>query len=173
MKTKQIFFTLSCLLLLVITGQSDVARAYDLRDRDRHKNNLRAHWDDGRASMSTTASLFWNSPEFRAALGVSDEDYQAILARQYAGTPRANPEYREAMREYEDARRVALGLEDRDPMPTTSMLINLRWLNEEQLKAFHRSQEIERRMESMRQEFAAQPPQPRLSDEEAITPELW
>jgi len=110
------------------------------------------------------------SPEFLAALGVSDEDFQVILLRRYEGTPSENPEYRKAMQEYEEAFRVMTGGQ---PPFMGAVIPPVHWLNEEQLRARNRLQELGRRMESMMQAFAAQPPRPRVSLEELITPERW
>jgi Ni/Co efflux regulator RcnB len=176
MKEKQAFLTLSCLLLLVIVGQSDVARAQESlkmqQDRERHQNNLRSAWDRGGAVMSSESLL--RDPTFRDALGVTLHDYRKIQesVRNARGSISDDPEYREAWREKEEADRVVLGLGNTDPMPGTPM-INLQALNEEQLKAFNRSRAAGAKIVEMQSEFTLGADQRSTAAfEDALSPEI-
>ncbi|MCL2710990.1 MAG: hypothetical protein FWE95_08920, partial [Planctomycetaceae bacterium] len=172
----QVSIILTCLLLLVVVGQPNVAQTQELsqvqQDSERHQNNLRSAWDRGGVMMSSEALL--RDPEFRAALGVSDEYYQGILksASNARGSVSDAPEYREAWREKEEADRVVLGLGDTDVMPGTPM-INLQALNEEQLKAFNRSRAAGAKIVEMQNEFTLGADQRSIAAfEDALSPEL-
>ena len=70
MTTKQVFLTLSCLLLLVVAGQSDIVWAQEShqmqQDSERHQNNLRSVWNHGGVMMSSEAML--RDPALRVTL---------------------------------------------------------------------------------------------------------
>jgi len=55
MTAKYVSVTLSCLLLIVIAGHSDIAMAQESstlqQDSERHQNNLRSAWDRGGVIM--------------------------------------------------------------------------------------------------------------------------
>ena len=176
MTTKQVFFTLSCLLFLVIAGQSNIVRAQESlqvqQDRERHKNNLRSHWNGGGASIGTEALL--RDSGFRAALGVSDEHYQKILAnvRNAVENRPLPPECLEVGREHGDALEALTGSRTA-LLIGESLNINMQGTDEEKIKAYNRLREAERKMQSLQMEIALE--NDRRYDaafEEAITPEL-
>ena len=174
MKTKQIF-TLSCLLLLAITGQSDSAWAQKSsqvqQDRDRHNNNLHSSWNGGGASISTEALL--RDPAFRTALGVSDEYYQKILAsvRNAVGRISDDPEFQKVHQEYTEAFRAAWGKEPWMNSAMTGQELEERKRNDPE--AFDRLQKTGTRAESMQQEFTLGASQRHTAAlEEALSPEI-
>jgi len=150
-----------------------------LTDREREKAMFKEvyrarYWSNEAIAVPRHFADSWRDPEFRAAMGVSDEYYQQILASQRGATGHIleHPGYREAQQEHEEAMRVVLGLRDTDLIPPTPAFI-LQNLNEEQLKAFHRSQEAARRIEVLTREFVAGAAQRRDGGfENALTPEL-
>jgi len=176
MKTQQVFFTLSCLLLLVIAGQPDVVRAQESpqvqQDRERHKNNLRSAWDRGGVIMSSGSLL--RDPAFRAALGVSDEDYQAILAsaQNARGHISENPEFQEARREQREAFRAVWGREPGGNWIMLSQEIEERERNAGP-EAINRLQVADEKLDSVWREFALGADQREVvAFEDALSPEL-
>jgi len=168
MKTKQFFLTLTCLLLWVIMGQSNVAQTQESsktqQDSERHQSISRSFWDGRGTSISTEALL--SDREFRAALGVSDKYYQEILAsvRNAVGRISDTPEYREAVREYDDAIEALTG---RRGMMSQVIPQNA------DAKALNRFREAAGRMESMAREFARGSSQRHdAAMEEALSSEL-
>ena len=165
MTTKHVFITLSCLLLLVMAGQSDAVRA-QLLDREWHKTNFRAGWDGGRGAIWSNEQVLQLNPGFRAALGISDEYYEEILSKAYAGTVGENPEYRKANQEYEEAFRVLTGSE---PYMNTAYR---RLAGDEE--AFNRLEKAGARKSFMEQEFQARRGLGHRTGtfEDALSPEL-
>ena len=180
MKTKQVFLAFLCLwfFAMMSNGQlfvqsqqadppADGARIQ--QDSERHKNISRSLWDGRVASISTEALL--HDPAFRAALGVSDEYYQKIQAsvRNAVGHISDDPEYREVMREAGEAIQTVTG----QPPWSNAFIPPVQELNEEQLEAFNRSQELTTRIRVMEQEFALGSSHRHVAAfEEALTPEL-
>jgi len=166
--TKQLFLTLSCLLLLMMAGQSNVAQAQESsqvqQDSERHKNISRSLWDGRVTSISTEALL--HDPAFRAALGVSDEYYQKIQAsvRNAVGHISDDPEYREAMQDCLDAVEALTGVRG---------LFGQIIPPDADEKVFNRFTEATQRVESMTWKFAAGTSHRHVAAfEEALTPEL-
>ena len=158
MKTKQTFLTVLSLLLFVIAGLSDIARAQESpqvqQDKERHKNISRSFWDGRGASISTEALL--RDPQFRTALGVSDKYYQEILAsvRNTVGRLSDNPEYEKIRHEGDELFRVVWGKEPGSNVAMTGSEQKERERIADP-KASTRLQEIGESLESMHKEFLA------------------
>jgi hypothetical protein len=176
MRTTQLFFTLSCLLLLMSAGQSQSSDAQQLKGM--YKNNLRFWWD-GTTSVRMRAEVSWcdqallRDPEFRAALGISDEHYQEILSSIHRGRITENPEYRKAEQEHKDLYEDVWGVE-----PGRNFAMLSREHEERKRVAgpekLNRLQELGAKLESMQREFAAGASQrrPVAADEDPLSPEL-
>jgi len=148
----------------VIAERSGIASPQVQQDNERHQNILRSFWDGRGAIISTEALL--RDPEFRTALGVSDEFYREILAsvRNAAGNLHDNPEYREAMEECLDALEALTG--QRGLFGQSIPL-------DGDEKTLNRLREADQRLQSMRQEFLDGTSQRHTAAfEEALTPEL-
>jgi len=150
MTTKQVFLTLSCLLLLVIAGQLSIVRAQESiqtqQDSERHQNISRHIWHGSGRSIANDTLL--RDPAFRAAFGVSDETYQQILenARDKVSIPE-NPEFRKVVQEFEDTREALTGSRYMMGQP-----LNMRDGDEERMKLFNRSRELQEKMQTMASE---------------------
>jgi len=171
MKTKQVIFTLLCLLLFAAAGNSQPATPQ--QEKERHKNILRSSWNASGVNLIRIETLF-HDPGFRAALGISDEYYQEVLTKMHgaAGRLMDNPEYMEAERELEETRREfykASGI----PANSITPLIKLREGDEEQLKALNRFQEAGGRVALMiRAHGEASQKHRTVAFADAIPPEL-
>jgi len=135
---------------------------------------LARYWSNVEIATPGHFSTSWRDPDFRAALGVSEEYYQNIIAsqRDARGSISEHPGYREAWQEHREAQQafhLAVGL----PPHAGTPMINLQLLNEEQLTAFNRSQEAGQRLESITSDFlAAANRRSAEALDNALTPEL-
>ena len=106
MQTKSLLLSLLCLFLLSATGYAQPNFA-ELRQSPMMqqsmkmgvKATLRSFWDGSGSGLMTIGLL--NIPEFRQAVGVSDEQYQEIQSAQMniGAALQAHPEYQEIMAE--------------------------------------------------------------------------
>ena len=178
MKTTQIIITLLCLLLSAIVGQLNVALAQESpqvqQDNERHQNILRSTWD-GRVAMISTEALL-RDPEFRAALGVTDNYYREIqtsVQNAVRNLP-PPPELIELGQRRESAYREAFGRgQPQILMGSDPGLPKLNELNEEQLKAFNRYEELQPKVDAILREIAFGADRRSIAAfEEALSPEL-
>jgi len=175
MKTKQVFLTLSCLILFVIAGQASTW-AQELsqvqQDSERHQNNLRSVWDRGGVMMSSEAML--RDPEFRAALGVSLAYYREIQESVRKTTVRLedDPEYQEVDREGREVFRTLWGKEPDMNSAITGQEYEERIRNADPA-ILNRAKVLSEKLESMRREFALGTDQHSIAAfENALPPEL-
>ena len=110
MKTKVLFFTLSCLLLLSVIAHAQPGgmpnfaqmRQSPMMQRTMEmgmKTGIRSFWD-GRGTNLMALGLL-QDPDVRAALNVSDEQFQHIqgIPMNMQGSLMTNPEFQEAIQE--------------------------------------------------------------------------
>ena len=175
MTTKHLFLTLSCLLLLVIMGQSDIVLAQESsqvqRDNDRHQNNLRSAWD-GRGAMIHNEILL-RDPEFRAALSITDEYYQGILksTSNAMGSISHDPEYQKLNQEAAELFRTLWGVEPGMNSAITSR--ELERMRNADPEVLRRAEEVGQQLQLMQHEYLAALPQRHAAAwEDALPPEL-
>ena len=164
MTMKQLFLMFLCLLFFAGTGYSQMNTAID--GNARKADDRFTYWNNVEVAVPAFFAESWRDPKFRAALGVSDEYYQEILAseRDARGSISEYPGYREAQQEYDDAIKALTGLRG-----AFGQIIP----QDANAEALNRFNEAAGRLESMSLEFLAGANQRRTEAfDNALTPEL-